>query len=505
MEFMESYLQTGSALMKILSHNQNAYETIRYAEESFVRETNDYKAGADSIVVCYFALISMAAMFGSCRGKVEVENVQADLTPQGARMNMVPVHKLKIFTYSMITTILIQFISLLLLVAFMALVLGIDFGVRLLPVLVTCFFAGIMGVSFGAMVASLVRGSEGIRMGIMISVSIILSAAAGMVYPDLKHIVTQAAPAAAYLNPDQPYLRCVLFPALLRRQPAVFPRTTRCSSHCPFCSPLSSISLQGGVSMPVFNAYFKVIKKNLASILIYFFVFMALALMFLNLFGAGRPNALFSATKTNMVFFSGEDSPLVSGLKQSLEKTANIVPMDDDAESIQDALFHNKIAYVLRVPAGFTEDFISRRDEIPLKKTSRPMDPGAVSVDLMVDKYLNIARLYLQNVPGIKAQEVADNVLGDLGVSVNVEMKGSRAKSDAGLAECFRYLPYPILSIILMGITTVMMSFNTTEIQRRNMCAPLSPSRLSLQLFLANTVFAAARLDRPVCRPRRDL
>jgi len=202
-EFMDSYLQTGSAYMTILSRYPEAHSTLQSypADKSYVQETNAFKSGTDSIIVSYFALIAMAAMFGSFRGNAEVESTQASLTPQAARMNLAPVHKLKIFTYSMIATILIQVASLVLLVAFMALVLNINFGTQLLPVLVTCFFAGMMGVSFGAMVASLVKSSESVRMGIMITISIVLSAMAGMVYPDLKHIVTQAAPPMAYLNP----------------------------------------------------------------------------------------------------------------------------------------------------------------------------------------------------------------------------------------------------------------------------------------------------------------
>lgn len=200
-EFMSSYIQTGSAYQTIMSQHSQAPDTIQFSEKSFLTESNTLKSGGDSIVVSYFALIAMAAMFGGFRGKIEVENAQANLSPQGARMNLVPVHKLKIFAFSLIATILIQYISLILLVAFMALVLQVNFGGQLIPVLVTCFFSGIMGVTFGAAVASLIKGSDGIRMGIMISVSLVLSALAGMVYPDLKYVVTQAAPVMAYINP----------------------------------------------------------------------------------------------------------------------------------------------------------------------------------------------------------------------------------------------------------------------------------------------------------------
>jgi ABC-2 type transport system permease protein len=201
-EFMNSYLQTGSAYTAILSQQPKAHDSLQYnADKSYLEETETFGSGANSIVVSFYALISMSAMFGAFRGKVEVEYVQANLSPQGARMNLAPVHKLKIFSCSFVATILIQFISLILLVAYMALVLNISFGSQLVPVLVNCFFASIMGVTFGAMVAALVKTSEGVRLAILISISLFFSALAGMVYPSLKYIVTQAVPVMAYLNP----------------------------------------------------------------------------------------------------------------------------------------------------------------------------------------------------------------------------------------------------------------------------------------------------------------
>ncbi|NLA88107.1 MAG: ABC transporter permease [Clostridiales bacterium] len=200
-EFMNSYVQTGSAYAAVARGTGGQGALLRPEEKSYFTETNAYKSGADSIVVSFYALISMAAMFGGFRGKVEVENMQANLSPQGARMNLVPVNKLKIFSWSLLATILIQFVSMVLLVAFMALVLNINFGSQLIPVLVTCFFASTAGVTFGAMLASVIRAAEGVRMGLLIGISLLLSSLAGMVYPDLKYVVTQAVPALSYINP----------------------------------------------------------------------------------------------------------------------------------------------------------------------------------------------------------------------------------------------------------------------------------------------------------------
>ncbi len=243
--------------------------------------------------------------------------------------------------------------------------------------------------------------------------------------------------------------------------------------------------------MPVYNAYFKVIKKNLVSLLIYFFVFVMMAFIFFGLGGSSPASASFTATKTNIAFFNEDNTPLVDGLKESLSQNANFIPVSDKTESIQDALFYGKIDYVLRIPEGFTDDFLSSKDEIQLQRTARPMNPGSISVDMLVNKYLNLSRFYLQNIPGITASEVAENVHRDLNVSTAVELKSSEVQiKTTGLADVFRYLAYPILAVLLMGITSIMMAFNDPEMQKRNQCAPLSPFKMSIQLFMGNTVFA---------------
>jgi ABC-2 type transport system permease protein len=218
---------------------------------------------------------------------------------------------------------------------------------------------------------------------------------------------------------------------------------------------------------------------------------MGMAVMFLNLGGGSQASASFAATKTDIALFVEDSSPLVEGLTESLMEVSNIVPLEDDSESIQDALFHNQVDYVLRIPAGFTDDFMSGRDRIQLLKTAQPLSPGSVNVDMIISKYLNLSRLYQQNIPGITAGQIAENVLRDLSLSADVELKGNeRQLKAAGITDSFRYLAYPILAILIMGVTSIMMAFSKAEISRRNMCAPLSPSKMSLQLFLGNAVFA---------------
>lgn len=61
--------------------------------------------------------------------------------------------------------------------------------------------------------------------------------------------------------------------------------------------------------MPVFKAYFKVIKKNLPSLMIYLVVFVAISIIFFSTAGSQITDA-FNASKTQIAFVSEEqDSP----------------------------------------------------------------------------------------------------------------------------------------------------------------------------------------------------
>ena len=200
--FMDSYLQQSSAVMSIVSKNPAAHDSLCLpAGESYIRPAELGGGRTNITVVMFSGLTSMAVMFGGFWGRREVEDIQANLSPQGARINLSPVHKLKAFVCSLCASLLIQIISLLILVAFMALVLGVNFGPNIGYIVLTCVISGIMGVTFGAFLAAVIRGSDSLRLAVMLTVSLLSSAVAGMVFPTIKYLAVEAIPALQYGNP----------------------------------------------------------------------------------------------------------------------------------------------------------------------------------------------------------------------------------------------------------------------------------------------------------------
>jgi ABC-2 type transport system permease protein len=243
--------------------------------------------------------------------------------------------------------------------------------------------------------------------------------------------------------------------------------------------------------MPVFNAYFKVIKRNAPSMIIYFVVFVMVSILAFSALGSAKPSE-FSETKTKLALFNDDrESALIDGLREYLSSHAQLVDLPDDRESIEDAMFFGNIEVVVRIPAGFTERFLSGSDMIPIQKTAASMTGGSISADLLLNKYLSLVRLYSRSLPGITEGELAGYVKNDLELAAQVDFKASDTQvKTAGLSEYFRYLAYPMLAIMLMGITSIMLAFNEPQLMRRNQCAPLSPYKTSFQMFLGNAVFA---------------
>lgn len=243
--------------------------------------------------------------------------------------------------------------------------------------------------------------------------------------------------------------------------------------------------------MPVFKLCLKIFQKNISSMLIYVFVFLVVATL-ISTSASEEAQTVFSGAKTKIAFFSGEDTPLVEGLKKELSKTNEFVPLPDESESLRDALYYREVTSILHVPDGFTESFLSGGNA-KILKTSVPDSAQGAFVKLNVDQYLNTARLYLENDPGIAQNELVRRLEKDMSVSTPVSLQTGNYSGNGGtvLNTFFNYLAYVLSSVLILGISAIMIVFNNRDLNRRNLCSPVKAGNFNLQLLLANLLFTA--------------
>lgn len=241
--------------------------------------------------------------------------------------------------------------------------------------------------------------------------------------------------------------------------------------------------------MQVFKVFFKIIKRNFGEILLYLIIFLILAVV-LSSVNTGSQYSGFNQTKSRIVFINNdENSAIVDGLEDYLAKNAVIVDMKDDSRTLQDALFYRDIEYIVKVPMGFSEKFYKGSDA-KLEITKIPDSISGVYMDNMIDKYLNTARIYVNNMKNISDEELISYIQKDLSQTANVNLSSANTVKEKDFSYYYNYSAYSLSAILILGVCSVMLVFNKLDLKRRNLCSPVKGRSINLQLILGNLVFA---------------
>lgn len=204
-EFLDDFVQSSATLVTIITANPTALDNGILAGVSsrseYLTTVSASQSNPDPVVNYFYALIAMTCLYGGFLGVKEVVAIQADLSAVGARINLAPTNKLTVFLSSMLAATTIQLLELLILLAFLIGVLGISFGDQLGYIALTCVVGSLTGVTFGACIGSIIKKGEGLKIGILIGSTMIMSFLAGMMSADMKYLVMTRAPILGYLNP----------------------------------------------------------------------------------------------------------------------------------------------------------------------------------------------------------------------------------------------------------------------------------------------------------------
>lgn len=245
--------------------------------------------------------------------------------------------------------------------------------------------------------------------------------------------------------------------------------------------------------MTVFKTYFRIIKKQSTQLSIYIVIFLALAILF-SFIGNGTSAETFTQSKAKVAFINqGQDTVLLQGLKDYLGEHSIFVELGDNTVELQDALFFREVEYIARIPADFTKDFMSGK-AVGIDKTTVSGSISGIYTDILVNKYLNTARLYINNYKGITQEELVKQVGKDLAVETDVEMKvfEGKAEDSSATRSFYNFMPYVLINIIILGVSSIMMVFNDVKLKRRNLCSPLSNTSVNMQILLGNIVFSVS-------------
>jgi len=245
--------------------------------------------------------------------------------------------------------------------------------------------------------------------------------------------------------------------------------------------------------MQVFKVYFKIIKANMGLMSIYLIIFLAISVLYSTM-ATTKNEECFSQTKTNIAFINlDKDTALLTGFKGYLSINANFVDIENNEEKLQDALFFRDVEYIVTVPVDFTKNFLQGKP-VELQKTVVPNSTTRMYIDMAVNKYFNMARVYVNNIPGITEENLVKEVSKGASTETSVQIKsfGVKKQNNGFAVASFNYLAYSLFSVLILGVSSISMVFNDKNLKRRNLCSPMKNRSFNLQLIMGNLVFALA-------------
>lgn len=203
--FLDDFLQTSSTVATIINEHP---ETAQRGLVGDIFERTDYlkeipvgKSPPNTIVNYFYALIAMTCLYGGLLGLKEVAAIQADLSPEGARINVAPAQKMRIFNASIFAAATVQLMVIFALLIYLVFVLRIDFGNQLAYLLLVSLIGTFTGVTYGTCIATIVKKGEGVKIGILVGLTMLMTFLSGMMFDKMKYIVATKLPVLAYLNP----------------------------------------------------------------------------------------------------------------------------------------------------------------------------------------------------------------------------------------------------------------------------------------------------------------
>lgn len=240
--------------------------------------------------------------------------------------------------------------------------------------------------------------------------------------------------------------------------------------------------------MKVFSLYLKILKKNIVIVISYFAIFLGIALVFAS--SPSQSTVDFTESKTDIVFRNyDEDTQLINNLVKNIEKYVNFKEIED--KNINDALYFQKITYVITIPKGFTNDFYNGLD--PKIETIK-IDNKVYNITLesVINKYLNLVNSYKNTIEGIEESVMFESITKDLQKEIDAS-KLHVSNNELSYAGFFySYFNYILFAIMITIVGLINLKINKFEIKKRMGISPYSQVKTSLEILLGHFLLAFA-------------
>lgn len=149
----------------------------------------------------FYTLIAMTCMYGGMLGMAAINKCMPNMCELGKRVTVCPIPKWIIVGSNVLAAYIVQIIGLAILFIYTILALKVDYGENFGLVILLTLVGALAGLTLGVADATIFKGSENSKVGIIIIISMVGSFLSGMMGITMKYVIDKNVPILNIINP----------------------------------------------------------------------------------------------------------------------------------------------------------------------------------------------------------------------------------------------------------------------------------------------------------------
>lgn len=239
--------------------------------------------------------------------------------------------------------------------------------------------------------------------------------------------------------------------------------------------------------MQAFKLFFKILRSNRTSILVYVLITVAMAVLFVKTQSMSVGDLQTSDAKPSIVIYDASKSEESKAFVQYMKDRTTIVDIKED--KLEDSMYYQQVSYALYIPASYDEN-IRNHQTIQLEKKSIANVAGAYLVNQYIEEYASSLQSYTKHLPQASFKEINSLMKKDFSKQVKMDIQTKEAKEQ--VQAYFSFYGYTLLCCVITGVGYAMYVLSKKSIKSRNMVAPIQSVKMNIQLIAAYTIFSLA-------------
>ena len=230
--------------------------------------------------------------------------------------------------------------------------------------------------------------------------------------------------------------------------------------------------------MIVFKSYLLMVKRNYGRLLLYFGIFIGIAVA-MSIAGENGGTGDFSAEIAEIALVDLDQSEFSEQLIKFLKEKHHVVVSENDKAKLSEELYYEKRDIVLQIKKGFSEAVLEGKNGVHI--TQRPGSYNGVYISQQIEQFLGDVLSYHSF--GYSISESCRRVIGRKECKVTLDDVNGNGGKTPTFSYFFGFMPYLFIAALGVVLGKVLVVFRNKRIKNRMMASSFSLLRQNVQIL----------------------